>query len=116
MCKTKLSPAQYRRAIDNEQLTMIVNYRGCGSVRLFIAITLPRQVQQQLAAYAASLAALARGARPTRRENFHLTLAFLGEALTLAQACAALDAVRAAPFKLYSDKPGLFKRAGADIH
>jgi 2'-5' RNA ligase len=85
-------------------------------MRLFIAITLPPQVKGQLAAYAAAIAALAERAKPTRQENFHLTLAFLGDALTEVAACAALAAVNGAPFKLYSDKPGLFKRAGGDIY
>ena len=85
-------------------------------MRLFIAITLPPAVKQQLAEYAGCLVALAVYAKPTRQDNFHLTLAFLGGALTETQACAALSAVRGAPFKLYSDKAGVFRRGGGDIH
>ena len=84
-------------------------------MRLFIAITFPPEVKRQLAAYAQDICALATRAKPTRQENFHLTLAFLGSALSEAQACAALSAVSARPFKLYSDNPGLFKRGGGDI-
>jgi 2'-5' RNA ligase len=86
------------------------------TLRLFIAITLPPEIKSQLASYAGSIAALAARARPTRQENFHLTLAFLGGALTDVEACAALAAVSGAPFKLYSDKPGVFRRAGGDLH
>ena len=85
-------------------------------MRLFIAITLPPEVKKQLADYAGGIGALADRAKPTRRDNFHLTLAFLGDALTEIEACAALSAVSGAPFKLYSDKPGVFKRGGGDIH
>jgi 2'-5' RNA ligase len=85
-------------------------------MRLFIAITLPPEIKRQLADYAADIGALAARAKPTRQENFHLTLAFLGDALTVVEACAALAQVNGAPFKLYSDKPGRFKRGGADIH
>jgi len=85
-------------------------------LRLFIAITFPPELKSQLADYAGSIAALAARARPTRHENFHLTLAFLGGALTDVEACAAIAEVNGAPFKLYSDKPGVFRRAGGDLH
>lgn len=81
-------------------------------MRLFIAITLPPVIKRQLADYARALGALDPRARLTREENFHLTLAFLGEALDAPDACAAMDAVSVQPFKLYSDKPGCFKRGG----
>jgi 2'-5' RNA ligase len=85
-------------------------------MRLFIAITFSEEVKRQLAAYARDLSALATRAKPTRQENYHLTLAFLGDALTEAEACTALAALGGAPFKLYSDKPGHFRRGGGDIH
>jgi 2'-5' RNA ligase len=85
-------------------------------MRLFIAITLPPQIKRQLAAYAGSIGALSLRAKLTRQENFHLTAAFLGDALTEAEACSALAQVNGGPFKLYSDKPGLFKRGGGHIH
>ena len=85
-------------------------------MRLFIAITFPQQVKQQLAVYAEAIGALAQRANITRRDNFHLTLVFLGSALTEAEVCAALAGVKGAPFKLYSDKAGVFRRSGADIH
>ena len=84
-------------------------------MRLFIAICFPPQVKLQLAEYAGRIGTLARRGNITREENFHLTLAFLGDALTEAEACAALDAVSGAPFKLYSDKPGCFWRGASAI-
>ena len=85
-------------------------------MRLFIAIAFAKEVKQQLASYAASLGALSERANITRPDNFHLTLAFLGGALTEAEACTALTKVNCTPFKLYSDKPGVFRRGGGDIH
>ena len=85
-------------------------------MRLFIAITFPPQVKQQLADYADAIGALAQRANITRRDNFHLTLAFLGGALTEAEACAALAKVKGTSFKLYSGKAGVFKRGGDEIH
>jgi len=84
-------------------------------MRLFIAITLPQEVKNQLAAYARDICAPAARAQITEQDNFHLTLAFLGDALPEAEACIALDRLRGARFKLYSDQPGCFKRAGGDI-
>lgn len=85
-------------------------------MRLFIAITLPPEIKRQLAEYTRAVAALARRACPTREDNFHLTLTFLGDALTEAEASAALYDVTGAPFKLYSDKPGRFTRGSSEIH
>ena len=84
-------------------------------MRLFIAITLPPEVKRQLADYAGAIGERAQRANITRRDNFHLTMAFLGGALTEAEACAALAGISGAPFKLYSDKPGVFRRSGGDI-
>lgn len=47
--------------------------------RLFVAVEIPPMIQAQLYAAAALLRERAALARVTRRENFHITLAFLGE-------------------------------------
>ena len=107
----------------NPQRFIIMNYELCimhflrgFCMRLFIAICFPEAVKRQLAEYAGRIGALARRANITREDNFHLTLAFLGDALTDIEACTALNAVNGAAFKLYSDKPGSFARGSGAIH
>jgi RNA 2',3'-cyclic 3'-phosphodiesterase len=57
-------------------------------------------------------ATLLHGGRPTHHEDFHLTLAFLGEVPAERRACceAAADAVRAAPFGLRLERVGHWPR------
>lgn len=64
-------------------------------MRCFIALELPEEAQERLAAAIRILAAGFPGARWVRPESFHLTLAFLGEVEGTELDCAR-DAVQAA--------------------
>ena len=76
--------------------------------RLFFALWPTSDLQAKLAAWAAQVAG--RG-RPMRRENLHLTLAFLGDTdAALVPSLLALAAdVRFAAFRLQLDRTGYWK-------
>ena len=67
-------------------------------MRLFIAIGLDDPVKDLLCRAQRQLKRQALGGRFSRRENLHLTLAFLGEAPDIRRAAIALDQIQAAPF------------------
>ena len=77
-------------------------------MRLFVAIELPQELKDALASVIASLKAQGARANFTRRENMHLTLAFIGETHRLAEAKAALDTVKARPFRVALGGSGAF--------
>lgn len=79
-------------------------------IRLFVALTLPEGVREQLSALAGSLP----GARWTPPDNYHLTLRFIGEVETwrAEELDGALAAIRARPFALSLAGVGLFEKAG----
>lgn len=52
----------------------------------------------------------------TRRENLHLTLAFLGETQNLQGAQRALSALESPPFTLHFEGLGSFRRDGGDLY
>ena len=81
---------------------------AAGTVRLFFALWPDRELQRGLAAWAEQAAG--RG-RAMRRENIHLTLAFLGDTdADLLPALKALAAaVRVDPFRLLLDRVGYWK-------
>jgi len=82
------------------------------SERLFFALWPDPTVQQE--AFARVQASLRRGGgRPVRPENFHLTLAFLGEVSSERRACVerAADRVRAPGFELVLERIGYWRRA-----
>jgi 2'-5' RNA ligase len=60
------------------------------NMRLFIAIELPSGVREALAPLAASLVRQAGSGRPVPVENFHLTLAFIGESKRLDDVAAIM--------------------------
>ena len=86
-------------------------------MRTFVALDLPPDLADDVAALARQLGAAVEG-RFLPRSTYHLTLAFLGEVdeAQAARAGDALDAVCAntAPVVLASD--GLVSAPGADIH
>ena len=78
------------------------------TVRLFFALWPPSELQGKLAAWAKQAAG--RG-RAMRRENLHLTLAFLGdtEAALLPELIALAAGVRFAPIRLALDRVDYWK-------
>lgn len=75
-------------------------------MRMFIALPLPPDVQRALYAAQAQLRQVACGGRYVPKENFHITLHFIGKSKDLAGAAAACDeAVRGI-------KPCLLRLAG----
>lgn len=72
-------------------------------MRLFIAAALPSNAKNELARAAAALGQLAPCARYTPRQNYHLTLKFIGESGELAAIVQAMgEAVRGLrPFSLH---------------
>ena len=77
-------------------------------MRLFIAVDLPEPWKDALDQAARRLAAGSRQGTFTRRENFHLTLAFLGELPGPEAAVRALERVRVPGFSLTTAPPGRF--------
>ena len=79
-------------------------------MRLFIAVPLPAHWRRALAGGAAAIRARSPRFTPTRKENFHLTLAFLGEQPGPERAIAALEGLHLPPFSLTTGQPGCFPR------
>ena len=82
-------------------------------MRLFIAIGLDDPVKDLLCRAQRQLKRQALGGRFSRRENLHLTLAFLGEAPDIRRAAIALDQIPAAPFSLAVQGLGYFASCAA---
>ncbi len=83
-------------------------------MRAFIALDIPQALREDVAALARQLKTSVRG-RFVPRENYHVTIAFLGDVIEreLADAMLALDeaASRFAPVELAPDELGKFGRA-----
>lgn len=77
-------------------------------MRLFVAIELSEEIREALFSLITSLKQQGVDANFTRRDNMHLTLAFIGETPRLAEAKACVDAVDASPFKLELSGSGCF--------
>ena len=84
-------------------------------MRLFIAINLPDAVKDSLESAVKTLRRQGVKANWSRRENFHLTLAFLGELESAEPAITAMEQVRARKFSLRFTDSGRFRREGGDI-
>ena len=84
-------------------------------MRLFFGIELPLFWREALDRGAAGLKEAGVRANFIRRDNYHLTLVFLGETGRAEEAAAALQQVEAAPFPLRSAAPGSFSKKGGDI-
>jgi 2'-5' RNA ligase len=69
-------------------------------VRLFVALEIPSEVRENLAALVETLRAISKEPRWIRPENLHVTLKFLGEVPEM-----KLDAVRAALAETRSEQP-----------
>ena len=77
-------------------------------MRLFVAVLFSPQFTEAVTDVQNQLRAACRGGNFTRRENLHLTLAFIGETPRLAEAKAALDSVKAFPFRVALERTGSF--------
>ena len=86
-------------------------------MRLFIALLLDGAARDQLRAMQRALGQRDPGARLTRPENLHLTLAFLGEVPPGREAAVrrAMDQTPLPPLTLTFTKTGRFRRDGGDI-
>lgn len=84
-------------------------------MRLFVAVRLDEACTDALCDAIAALRGHARQGNFTRRENLHLTLAFLGETARPGLAKQAVGAVRASGFTLEFTGLGRFRRSGGDI-
>ena len=84
-------------------------------MRLFIAINFSPENKRLLAAITADLAQRSLSCRPVSEENYHLTLAFIGENDAVSQLSACIDAAAGAPFRLIAAQLGRFSRPGGDI-
>lgn len=84
-------------------------------MRLFIAILPDEPCKRRLRAAVDGLRGYARHGDFTKRENLHLTLAFLGEAPGLGRAQAAMAQIQAAPFRLDLAGLGRFQRPEGDL-
>lgn len=85
-------------------------------MRLFIAVQLSSPVKDTLCQAIESLKKRSLQGNFTRRENLHLTLAFLGETTRLAAAKRVLDELELPPpFSLTISGLGRFRREGGDI-
>lgn len=84
-------------------------------MRLFVAAALPESWKDALDRAARALADQGVRGNFTRRENYHLTLVFLGETDRLDDVIAAMDTVDAPPFPLRTCGVGRFRRSSGDI-
>lgn len=88
-------------------------------MRLFIALLLSEEMKDALCRAREDLRGRARSGNFSRRENLHLTLAFLGElppsALPKLRRAMTRTGEAAAPFDLTLDGMGRFRRPGADL-
>ena len=84
-------------------------------MRLFVAIQLEEPMKDALCANIQRLQTAALQGSFTRRQNLHLTLAFIGETNRLQAAQEAVRGVVAAPFALTLGAPGRFRRPDGDL-
>lgn len=84
-------------------------------MRLFIAAELPRAWQEELWQAGQALRRLGVRGRFTPRENFHLTLAFLGEVSQPHRVAAVMDEIQARPFVMELTEAGRFAPRGGEI-
>lgn len=86
-------------------------------MRLFLAVDFHPAVKQALCGVRDRLADAAESGRFTARENFHITLAFLGEVppsrISAIRSC--MNRVACAPFSITLQELGRFRRQGGDL-
>ena len=88
-------------------------------MRLFVALLLSEEMKDALCESQQALREHARGGNFSRRENLHLTLAFLGDcppsAVPRIRRAMETAAGTAEPFSLALERMGRFRRGGADL-
>lgn len=86
-------------------------------MRLFLAVDFSPAVKQALCDARDRLADAATAGRFTHRDNFHITLAFLGEVppsrVSAIRSC--MNSIDCAPFSVTLQELGRFRRQGGDI-
>ena len=90
-----------------------IQFMGC-FMSVFIAIQFSEAVKDGLMDTVSRLKECS-GGNFTRRENLHLTLAFLGEVRSPLGAIRAMEVVSATPFELILERLGMFHRDGGSI-
>ena len=85
-------------------------------MRLFIAINFQDEIKESLCGCIDTLKKASLQGNFTRRENLHLTLAFLGETTRVSSAKRAMDAAEGQPFEPSFENFGRFSRSGGDIY
>ena len=81
-------------------------------MRLFVAVNFSPELKDRLENTIEDMKAAGAKGNFTRRENLHLTLAFIGETDRADAAARAMDAVKATPFELCISGIGWFWRRG----
>ena len=84
-------------------------------MRLFIAVNFTDTVKDSLCETIRRLQNSALQGNFTRRENLHLTLAFLGETTKIDEIKRSMDQVNTEPFSLLIEGFGKFGRNGGDL-
>lgn len=84
-------------------------------MRLFIAINFPDALKDNLASLTSALKAGASSGSFTERDNFHLTLAFIGESNAVTALETILDSLPKYPFDLTLGGAGSFKRENGEL-
>lgn len=85
-------------------------------MRLFIAINFNQQIKDYLYDITQRLKDSSTYGNFTLRENFHLTLVFIGETAQVNNVKQAMDKVSAQPFEIMFKGLGKFRRDGGDIY
>lgn len=87
-------------------------------MRLFLALDFPEGIKERLFSAAALLRKNAEHGSITRKENFHLTLAFLGEVppQRIPALKEVMTAVSAPSFSLFISSIGCFHRPQGDLY
>jgi 2'-5' RNA ligase len=96
---------------DNIRILQEVFY-----MRLFIAVNFSDQIKNHLYEISQRLKNASVQGNFTRRENFHLTVVFIGETTKISSVKQAMNRVSAEPFRLTLGGLGKFHRRGGDIY
>jgi len=85
-------------------------------MRLFIAINFDDQMKNRLHEITQKLKSVSIQGNFTRKENFHLTVVFIGETNKINTVKQIMDKICAEPFDITIGILGKFQRSGGDIY